>query len=82
MAGRKTTQYKPKGIPTRIKAVSRCAIKIRDNFYTIETEEERSLPEEGSVNIELEFETLFNELNNITDAQIQDIIKTFDKRRG
>lgn len=82
MAGRKSAKYNPKGIPTRIRATSRCAIKIRDNYYTIETEEERSIPEEGSVNMDLEFEALFEELNNVTDKQIQDIIKTFGNKRG
>lgn len=68
--------YEVKGIPTKITATSRCAIKIKDNYYTIELSEERKLPE-TDVNIEEEYKALFDSVNDEVDRQMQDILKTF-----
>lgn len=68
--------YKVKGVPTKITATSRCAVKVKDNYYTIEASEERSIPETDT-DMGKEYEALFNEVNDVVDAQMQDIIKTF-----
>ena len=44
MAAAKSKKYVAKATPTKIVATSRAAIKIKDNYYTIEYSEERSLP--------------------------------------
>lgn len=68
--------YEIKGIPTKITATSRSAIKIRDNYYTVEASEERSIPD-SDVNMEEEYDALFNEVNDVVDKQVKDIVDTF-----
>lgn len=68
--------YEVKGIPTKITATSRCAIKIKDNYYTIELSEERKLPEEN-VDINSEYKALFDSVNDEVDRQMQEILQTF-----
>ena len=68
--------YEVKGIPTKITATSRCAIRIKDNYYTIELSEERKLPEEN-VDINSEYKALFDSVNDEVDRQMQEILQTF-----
>ena len=75
------SNYESKAIVTGIKATSRVAIKIRDNFYTVEYTEERAIPDVEGVNIEEEQNILFDSVNSIVDAQAEDIIKTFQNKR-
>ena len=69
--------YEVKGKTTKITATSRCAIKIKDNFYTQELVEERVLPENEEVDLNKEYEALFNSINDEIDRQMGDILKTF-----
>lgn len=74
-------KYNVVGVPTKISAVSRVSLKIKDNFYTIEAAEERTLPiEQDDIDMDKEWEALFNEINNIVDGQAEDIAKTVNKR--
>ena len=59
--------------------MSRAAIKIRDNFYTVEYQEERSLPEDVEFDIEQERQLLWDETNKVVDNQIQEILTAFRK---
>lgn len=68
--------YEVKGIPTKITATSRCAIRIKDNYYTIELSEERKLPEEN-VDINSEYKALFDSVNDEVDRQMHEILQTF-----
>lgn len=74
-------QYESKAIVTGIKATSRVAIKIRDNYYTVEYTEERTIPDVEGVDIEAEQNILFDSVNAIVDSQAEDIIKTFQNKR-
>lgn len=62
---------------TSIKATSRAAIKVRDNFYTVEYSEERSIPDIEDMDLDFEREALWADANKIVDAQCEEIIKTF-----
>lgn len=77
----KNTDYQSKATVTNIKATSRVAIKIRDNFYTVEYTEERAIPDIDGVDIEQEQNILFDSVNSIVDSQAEDIIKTFQNKR-
>ena len=66
-----------KAIVTSIKATSRAAIKIKDNFYTVEYSEERSIPTDVEVDMEFERQILWDDVNTIVDNQCADILKTF-----
>ena len=71
--------YESKAITTTIKASSKTTIKIRDNFYSVEYTEERSIPDVEGINLEQERIMLFDDVNAIVDAQAEDIVKTFRK---
>lgn len=73
-------EYVSKAVVTTIKATSRVAIKIRDNFYTVEYTEERAIPDIEDVNIEEEQKQLFDSVNGVVDEQAEDIIRTFQKK--
>mgnify|MGYP003289238100 CR=1 FL=1 len=73
--------YVSKAVVTNIKATSRVAIKVRDNFYTVEYSEERAIPDVEGVDLEQEQNILFDSVNSIVDAQAEDIIKTFQNKR-
>jgi hypothetical protein len=72
-------KYESKAIVTKINATSRVAIKIRDNYYTVEYSEERSIPDVDGIDVEQERLLLFDAVNSVVDAQAEDIIKTFQK---
>ena len=73
------TNYTSKAITTQIRATSRASVKIRDNFYTVEYSEERTIPDIEGVNLEEEKRILWEDVNGEVDAQIEDIIKSFAK---
>lgn len=71
--------YESHCTPTKISATSRCAIKVKDNFYTIEASEEKSVNDVDGIDMKEEYKLLFDELNSVTDAQCEEIIETFRK---
>ena len=73
-------EYVSKATTTKISATSRVAIKIKDNYYTVEYSEERSVPSTENVDIEKERQSLFDDVNAIVDEQAEDIIRTFQKK--
>lgn len=72
--------YQQKAVTTKIVATSRSSVKVRDNFYTIECTEERSIPEVEDVDVQHEWNLLFDSVNQVVDNQIAEIVATFDKR--
>ena len=72
--------YESKATVTKISAVSRVAIKIKDNYYTVEYSEERSIPDTPEIDIMAERQLLFDDVNAVVDSQAEDIIKTFQKK--
>ena len=73
--------YTSKAITTQIRATSRASVKVRDNFYTVEYSEERTIPDIEGVNLEEEKRILWDDVNGEVDAQIEDIIKSFAKQK-
>ena len=74
-------KYTSKAIVTEITATSRVAIKVRDNFYTVEYSEKRAIPDVEGIDVEEERIALFDAVNGIVDAQADDILKTFQPNR-
>lgn len=68
-----------KAITTKISATSRVAVKIKDNFYTVEYTEERELPQPVTSEEEMEQERqeLFDCVNTVVDKQVEDIMQSF-----
>lgn len=73
--------YVSKAVVTEISATSRVAIKVRDNFYTVEYTEKRAIPDVEGLDIDAERTALFDAVNGVVDAQAEDIIKTFQPNR-
>lgn len=72
--------YQSKATISTIKATSRVAIKINDNFYTVEYTEERNIPDVEGVDVDEERKILWDDVNATVDTQAEDIIKTFKKK--
>lgn len=73
------TNYTSKARTTQIRATSRVSAKVRDNYYTVEYSEERTIPDVEGVNLEEEKRLLWDDVNSEVDNQIEDIIKSFAK---
>lgn len=76
-----TNEYTPKAIVTEISATSRVAIKVRDNFYTVEYSEKRAIPDVEGIDLEEERIALFDAVNGIVDAQAEDIVRMANPNR-
>lgn len=73
-------KYEVKGKTTKINAVSRCAIKVKDNYYTIELSEERAMPESEDIDLDKEYKALFDSINAEIDNQMQEILDSINKK--
>ena len=71
-------KYTQKAITNTIKYTSRCAVKIRDNYYTIEATEERIVTDDSNVDLDKEWDFLADSVNAIVDKQCEEIVKTFN----
>lgn len=73
-------KYEVKGKTTKITATSRCAIKIKDNYYTLELSEERTMPESDGIDLDKEYSALFDSINAEIDKQCQDVLNSINKK--
>lgn len=73
----KEKEYVSHATPTKISATSRCSVHIKDNYYTIEVSEERSITDADGIDMDKEYKMLFDEVNSVVDSQCEEIIKTF-----
>lgn len=62
---------------TEISASSKVAMKIKDNYYTIQASETKTVIDDGGIDMDKEWDILFDELNEVVDKQCDDIAKTF-----
>ena len=72
-------EYESKAVTTKIQATSRMSLKVRENFFTIEWTEERSIPNIDGVDIEKERKALWDTCNNEVENQADIIYNTFVK---
>ena len=73
-------KYESKANVTKISATSRVAIRLKDNYYTVEYSEERTIPDIDGVILKEEREALFDAVNAVVDAQAEDIVRSFSKK--
>ena len=63
---------------TTIRATNRMSVKIKDNYFTVEWSEERSIPDDMSEEwIAKERARLWNTCIQECENQIQDIVRTY-----
>ena len=72
------SDYVVKATISKISATSRMSLKVRDNYFTIEYSEERTIPEVEGVNIEQERIALWDAVNAEVDNQAEVIYNTFN----
>lgn len=65
-----------KATTTKISATSRCSVKVKDSFFTVEYTEERSIPDVEGVDLEEERKDLWDTVNAECDNQIEEIFKS------
>ena len=75
-------KYESKANVTKISATSRVAIRLKDNYYTVEYSEERTIPDIDGVILKEEREALFDAVNAVVDAQAEDIVRSFSKKES
>ena len=73
-------KYESKATVTKISATSRVAIRLKDNYYTVEYSEERAIPDIDGVILKEERAALFDAVNAVVDAQAEDIVRSFSKK--
>lgn len=73
-------KYESKATVTKISATSRVAIRLKDNYYTVEYSEERTIPDVDGVILKEERAALFDAVNAVVDAQAEDIVRSFSKK--
>lgn len=71
--------YISKATTKTIKATSRASVSIDKNYYTLEYTEERTIPDMPDIDLLLEKNLLWDEVNAQVDKQIEDVLKTFGK---
>lgn len=76
---RKATKYESQAKTTSIRITSRASIKARDNYYTVEYCEERSIPD--TADVEKERALLWEIANLECDKQVEDIWQAITKRK-
>ena len=69
--------YEPKAKTTEISYLSKATIKLRDNFYSVEATETRSIPDVEGVDIKEEWKALCSEVDGLIDYQTEQIVNTF-----
>lgn len=66
---------------TTIKATTRCAVELKGSWYTFEATEERSINNPENVNVDEEWDKLFDTVNNVVDEQVGDLIENLKSSR-
>lgn len=71
-------EYASKAKTVSIQATSRMSIKIKENYFTFEFTEQRSIPDVEGVDLEEEKIALWNDVNAQIEDQADLAIKTFN----
>lgn len=75
----KRRQYEPKAVPTSITANVKLTVKIRDNFISVEGREERTVPPDPDVNLDKEWQFLYDDVYEVCNVQLGKIVKEMDR---
>ena len=59
---------------TMIRATERMAVKIRDNYYTLELTEERSIPNNPNIDLEEEKSRLFESVKTSLYKEVEELV--------
>ena len=75
----KSKEYESKAITTSIKCTSRKAIKLGDNYFTVECCEERAIPEDADVAKERQL--LWQCVDDQCYDQIEELLNDYKNRK-
>ena len=74
-------KYVPKAKTTTISAHVKMTLKVRDNFVSVEGQEERSVPTDEDVNVGKEWEALWDSVYATCDEEMTLILKDMKVRK-
>lgn len=78
MAKRKV--YVPKAVPTTISARVKLTVKIKDNYFSVEGNEERTIPVEAAdVDLGKEWDLLWQDVETVCEDELGNIIDEMRK---
>lgn len=75
-------KYVSKAYPIEFGASSRASVKIKNNFYTFEASMKKQFPNDldmSTVNMEEEWNSIWDELNGEVDNQITDCENSYEE---
>lgn len=67
--------YAPKAITSSISAKVKLTMKVRDNYISVEGNEERTVPDVAGVNMDKEWRFLWDNVYDVCDAEMAKILK-------
>ena len=74
--------YEPKAVPSTIAAKVKLTIKIKDNFISVEGYEERTVPPDAvDVDMEKEWQFLYEELESTVDEEMANYIDEMQSKK-
>lgn len=80
MAGRRekveeTRMYTPKAKTTSISARVKLTVKVFDNYVSVEGNEERTVPDVDKVNLDKEWQFLWDNVYNVCEIELHKALK-------
>ena len=73
--------YRPKGITTNISADIKLTVNVRNDYYSVAAHEERTFPENEDIDLDLEWEFLYDHLYDVAATQLQEIKDSLRRKR-
>lgn len=77
----KKPAYVPKATTTTISARVKLTVKIKDNFISVEGNEERSVPNTSDVNVGKEWDVLWEDVYEVCDKELSQIVKEMTRKK-
>lgn len=72
--------YTQKAVTSSISADVKMTVKLGDNYFSISGHEERTVPNEPDVELDREYEFLWDNVYNECDKELEKILKEFDTK--
>lgn len=73
--------YRPKGKPTLISADVKMTINVRNDYFSVSAHEERTFPENEEIDLDMEWQFLYEHLHDVAYEELQEIKDSFKRKR-
>ena len=78
----RTKVYKQKAITSTISADVKMTVKLGDNYFSISGHEERTVPNEPDVELDREWEFLWDNVYEECDKEMEKVLQEFDNKKS